>query len=277
MRVAIGVEYSGELFEGWQIQPHGRTVQNRLEQALSTVAQAPVSVVCAGRTDTGVHATAQVVHFDTSAKRPLEAWVRGTNSHLPPGVSVLWAVEVDDEFHARFSAESRRYRYVLLNRRVRPAILAGRVGWIHGALDEALMAQAAESLLGEHDFTSFRAAQCQARSPVRTMHSIQVRRHGDVVVFDFHANAFLHHMIRNLVGALVYVGKGRQPPDWMAELLTLRNRSLAAPTFAPDGLYLCGVEYPPRWSLPGGGRIIAPPQLLIPEAPCIAPESRSVA
>lgn len=276
MRVAIGVEYSGELFEGWQIQPHGRTVQNRLEQALSSVAQEPVSVVCAGRTDTGVHATAQVAHFDTTANRPLEAWVRGTNSHLPAGVSVLWAVEVDGDFHARFSAESRRYRYVLLNRRVRPAILAGRVGWIHGDLDEALMAQAAASLLGEHDFTSFRAAQCQAKSPVRMMHSIQVHRYGDVVLFDFHANAFLHHMIRNLVGALVYVGKGRQPVAWMAELLALRNRSLAAPTFAPDGLYLCGVEYPPRWPLPGGGRIIAPPQLLIPEAPCIAPESRSV-
>lgn len=276
MRVAIGVEYSGELFEGWQIQPHGRTVQNRLEAALSAVAQAPVSVVCAGRTDTGVHATAQVAHFDTSARRPLEAWVRGTNSHLPAGVTVLWAVEVDEDFHARFSAESRRYRYVLLNRRVRPAILAGRVGWTHGALDEGLMGQAARSLLGEHDFTSFRAAQCQAKTPIKTMHSVTVARHGDVVLFDFHANAFLHHMIRNLVGALIYVGKGRQPVDWMAELLVARNRSLAAPTFAPDGLYLCGVEYPSRWSLPGGGRIIAPPQLLIPEAPCIAPESRSV-
>lgn len=264
MRVAIGVEYAGNAFLGWQTQPHGRTVQDVLEKALAVVAQHPVSVVCAGRTDSGVHGSMQVAHFDTVAKRPLEAWVRGVNSHLPSSVGVLWAVEVDDEFHARFSAESRRYRYVLLNRRIRPGLLEGRVGWMHGALDEKKMVLAAQCLLGEHDFTSFRAAECQAKSPVRYMHSITIQRVGEVVLFDFHANAFLHHMIRNLVGSLVYVGLGRRPVEWMAELLAARNRTIAAPTFAPGGLYLCGVEYPERWPLPNGGRIIAPPQLLVP-------------
>ena len=264
MRIAIGVEYDGNAFEGWQIQSHGRTVQNAVERALAQIAQVPVKIVCAGRTDAGVHASMQVAHFDTVAKRPLEAWVRGVNSHLPASVCVLWAVEVDDDFHARFSAQSRRYRYVLLNRRIRPGLLGGRVGWTHGPLDEEAMRSAAACLVGEHDFTSFRAAECQAKSPVRCMHSVEVRRQGDIVLFDFHANAFLHHMIRNLVGSLVFVGKGRKPAEWMAELLAVRNRTLAAPTFAPDGLYLCGVEYPARWPLPGGGRIIAAPQLLLP-------------
>ena len=263
MRVVIGVEYAGNAFEGWQTQPHRRTVQDVLEAALATIAGESVKLVCAGRTDTGVHATAQVAHFDTSADRPLEAWVRGVNSHAPASVGVLWAVVVDDDFHARFSAMSRRYRYVLLNRRVRPGVLDGRVGWAHGLLNVAAMNEAAQCLLGVHDFTSFRAAQCQAKSPVRHMHSVSVKRFGEVIVFDFHANAFLHHMIRNLVGSLVYVGKGRYPVTWMAELLAARQRSLAAPTFAPDGLYLCGVEYPERWPLPDGGRIIAPPQLLV--------------
>lgn len=264
MRIAIGVEYAGHAFEGWQTQPHGRTVQDALEAALEVIAQEPIKLMCAGRTDTGVHATAQVAHFDTTAERPLEAWVRGVNSHAPASMGVLWAVSVDTDFHARFSAESRRYRYVLLNRRVRPGLLQGRVGWIHGPLDAEAMNDAAQCLLGEHDFTSFRAAQCQAKSPVRMMHSLSVSRCGDVVLFDFHANAFLHHMIRNLVGSLVQVGRGRRPPGWLEDVLAARNRTLAAPTFAPDGLYLCGVEYPERWPLPGGGRIIAPPQLLAP-------------
>lgn len=264
MRVAIGIEYAGNAFEGWQTQPHGRTVQDFLERALAQIAQAPIKLVCAGRTDTGVHASMQVAHFDTTARRPLEAWVRGVNSHLPASIGVLWAVEVDESFHARFSAEARRYRYVLINRRIRPGLAGGRVGWTHGELDEGAMAAAAACLVGEHDFTSFRAAECQAKSPVRVVHSVSVERRGEVVVFDFHANAFLHHMIRNLVGSLVFVGKGRRPVGWMAELLAARNRTLAAPTFAPDGLYLCGVDYPPQWPLPGGGRIIAPPQLLLP-------------
>lgn len=264
MRVAIGIEYAGNAFQGWQTQSHGRTVQDVVERALTQIAQEPVKLICAGRTDTGVHATMQVAHFDTDARRPLEAWVRGVNSHLPTSVAVLWAVAVDDEFHARFSAEARRYRYVLLNRRIRPGVLNGRVGWTHGPLDEEAMAVAAGCLVGKHDFTSFRAAECQAKSPVRVMHSVAVRRQGDIVLFDFHANAFLHHMIRNLVGSLVFIGKGRRPVEWMGELLAERNRTLAAPTFSPDGLYLCGVDYPPRWSLPDGGRIIAAPQLLLP-------------
>ena len=264
MRVALGIEYAGDAFEGWQTQSHGRTVQDALEAALMQIAQVPVKLMCAGRTDTGVHATAQVAHFDTTVRRPLEAWVRGVNSHLPASVGVLWAVEVDEDFHARFSAESRRYRYVLLNRKIRPGLLRGRVGWTFGPLDVDAMTEAALCLVGEHDFTSFRAAECQAKSPVRQVHSVSVARQGDYVLFDFHANAFLHHMIRNLVGSLVFVGKGRRPVEWMAELLAARNRTLAAPTFAPDGLYLCGVEYPQRWPLPGGGRIIAAPQLLLP-------------
>jgi tRNA pseudouridine38-40 synthase len=264
LRIAIGVEYAGNAFLGWQTQPHGRTVQDVLERALAVIAQHPVAVVCAGRTDTGVHGSMQVAHFDTVAKRPLEAWVRGVNSHLPASVGVLWAVEVDEDFHARFSAESRHYRYVLLNRRVRPSLLEGRVGWIHGEFDVGRMVRAAECLIGTHDFTSFRAAECQAKSPVRQMHTVRVRREGEVVLFDFHANAFLHHMIRNLVGSLVYVGLGRKSVEWMAEVLAARDRTQAAPTFAPGGLYLSGVEYPGRWPLPGGGRIIAPPQLLVP-------------
>ena len=263
MRIALGIEYAGQAFEGWQTQPHGRSVQDAMEAALRQIALEPVKLVCAGRTDAGVHASIQIAHFDTSARRPLEAWVRGANSHLPAGVSVLWAQEVDEDFHARFSAVARHYRYILLNRRVRPALLAGRVGWTHGQLDEEAMLAAAACLPGEHDFTSFRAAQCQARSPIRLMHEVRVVRAGDFVIFDFHANAFLHHMIRNLVGSLIFVGKGRHPPEWMKEVLDARDRRIAAPTFAPDGLYLCGVEYPGRWPLPGGGRIIAPPQLLL--------------
>lgn len=250
MRIAIGLEYAGDAFEGWQTQPHGRTVQDALEMALRKIALEPVQLVCAGRTDTGVHATTQVAHFDTSARRPLEAWVRGVNSHLPANIGVLWAVAVDDQFHARFSAESRRYRYVLVNRRVRPALLRGRVGWTHGVLDVVAMREAARCLLGEHDFTSFRAAECQARSPVRLMHSVEVERRGDVVIFDFHANAFLHHMIRNIMGCLIAVGTGNRPPSWMAEVLAAQSRDAAAPTFAPDGLYFLGPVYDASWNIP---------------------------
>ncbi len=260
-RIALGLEYAGDAFLGFQSQAHGRTVQDVLEAALGRIAGEPVRVHCAGRTDTGVHASAQVVHFDTAAQRPPSAWVRGVNALLPAAAAVRWAVEVDEGFHARFLAYERQYRYLLFNAPTRPALLAGRVGWFHRPLDEARMAEAARLLLGEHDFSAFRAAGCQARSPVRLMHAASVRREGGMLVFDFRANGFLHHMIRNLVGALVYVGKGRQRPEWIAELLQVRDRKLAAPTFAPDGLYLCGVSYPPRWPLPGDGRIIALPEL----------------
>lgn len=261
MRVALGIEYAGDRFEGWQSQRHGRTVQDALEAALARIAGAPVRVHCAGRTDTGVHATAQVVHFDTAAKRAETAWVRGVNTYLPDGVAVRWAVEVDEGFHARFLAFERRYRYVLFNSPTRPALLAGRVGWFHLPLDEAKMAEAAACLVGLQDFSAFRAAECQAKTPVRDMREVRVTRSGAYLAFDFRADGFLHHMIRNLVGALVYVGKGRYPPDWLAEVLAGRDRSRAAPTFPPDGLYLCGVSYPARWPLPGDGRIIALPQL----------------
>jgi tRNA pseudouridine38-40 synthase len=225
-------------------------VQDHLQQALARFTDAPVEVTAAGRTDTGVHATAQVVHFDTEARREEVSWIRGTNSNLHEGARVLWAREVAADFHARYGARSRTYRYLLLDAHVAPAVLRGRVGWHHRALDLALMSEGLAALAGEHDFSSFRDAQCQAKSPVRNLMEAGVERHRGLVVFTFRANAFLHHMIRNVVGALVYVGMGKQPPAWIAELLAARDRRLAAPTFAPDGLYLAGVEYDPAFGLP---------------------------
>lgn len=259
MRIALGLEYDGAAFSGWQSQPGGNTVQDALEAALARVACAPVRVACAGRTDAGVHALAQVVHFDATAMRPDSAWVRGVNAHLPNAVAVRWARPVADDFHARFAARSRAYRYVLLNRPERPGLFAGKVGWCHRLLDVGAMRAAAACLIGEHDFSSFRAAECQAKSPVKFMQRFEIAREGDCVLFDCQANAFLHHMVRNLVGALVYVGMGRQAPEWLAELLAARDRRLGAPTFAADGLYLAAVEYDPAWGLPAAGRIIAVP------------------
>lgn len=244
MRWALTLEYCGLGFSGWQVQPDQPSVQQSLEQAIAAIAGHPVRVTAAGRTDTGVHATSQVVHFDTGIERRQNAWLRGVNAFLPQSVAVLDARAVNEQFHARFSARSRRYRYVLLNRAARPGVLAGRIGWYHAPLDCARMQQAAQFLLGEHDFSSFRAAECQARSPIKQLHSIDIRREGDVLVFDLHANAFLHHMVRNLVGCLVHVGKGRYPAEWLAEVLAARDRTRAAPTFMADGLYLTGVEYP---------------------------------
>lgn len=249
-RIALGVEYDGTAFCGWQTQAAGGAVQDAVEAALSVIAGAPVATVAAGRTDAGVHASGQVVHADVPANRPLSAWVRGVNSHLPAGVAVVWAREVEADFHARFSATGRRYRYLLLNRPVRPAVLAGRVGWHHQPLDVAAMREAAALLVGRHDFTSFRAAECQAKSPLRDLRQADVAVAGDLVAFDFAADAFLHHMVRNLVGSLVYVGKGAYPPAWVRELLAARDRRLAAPTFSPHGLYLVGVDYDARWGLP---------------------------
>lgn len=258
MRVALGVEYDGSAYAGWQSQPHGNTVQDKLEQALRSIAGEAVRVSCAGRTDSGVHALAQVVHFDTHAARPANAWVRGVNACLPDSIAVQWAQQVPPDFHARFSAVARSYRYILLNHPVRPALNHGRCGWFHLPLDLASMQRAAACLQGEHDFSAFRAAECQAKSPVKELYQAEVRRIGDFFVFDFRANAFLHHMVRNLVGALIYVGKGRHPPEWMGEVLQSGDRRLAAPTFSPAGLYLSGVEYPDHWRLPAKGRIIAP-------------------
>jgi tRNA pseudouridine38-40 synthase len=250
MRIALGLEYDGASFCGWQTQPGGCGVQDHLQGALSQFAAQPVEVTAAGRTDAGVHATAQVVHFDAGVDRESNAWVRGTNTYLPASARVLWARPVSDEFHARYSALSRTYVYLLLNDAVAPAILAGKVGWFHRPLDAAAMREAARALVGEHDFSAFRDAQCQAKSPVRDLKEVTIEREGDLIRFTFRANAYLHHMIRNIVGSLVYVGAGRQERAWIAELLASGDRRLAAPTFAPDGLYLAGVEYDPAFELP---------------------------
>jgi tRNA pseudouridine38-40 synthase len=250
MRIAIGLEYDGSAFCGWQTQPGGCGVQDHVERALGSLAAEAVEVVAAGRTDTGVHASAQVIHFDTSAVRDENAWVRGTNTHLPAAARVLWARPVAEDFHARYGARSRTYRYLLLNEPVAPAVLRGRVGWYHRPLDVARMAEAAGSLIGRHDFSAFRDAHCQAKSPVRDLAEAQVARRGNLVTFTFRANAFLHHMVRNLVGSLIYVGAGKHEPEWLATLIDARDRSAAAPTFMPDGLYLAGIEYEPRHGLP---------------------------
>ncbi|HWQ37390.1 MAG TPA: tRNA pseudouridine(38-40) synthase TruA [Burkholderiales bacterium] len=256
-RIALGLEYDGAPFCGWQTQPGGCSVQDALERALSAIAGHRVEAVCAGRTDAGVHALHQVVHFDTDARRPHSAWVRGVNSLLPGGVCVLWAREVNEAFHARYCATSRGYTYYLLNRPERPALFATRVGWFHRPLDVELMREAARHLCGEHDFSAFRSAECQARNPVRTLIRLDIERRGPLVRFDLCANAFLHHMVRNVVGSLVYVGSGRKPARWVLELLESRDRRLAAPTFPALGLYLSQVEYPAHWSLPAAPPIDA--------------------
>jgi len=248
--MALGVEYDGSRFCGWQTQPEGCAVQDAFERALCEIGDTRVATICAGRTDAGVHALAQVVHFDTDVRRPASAWVRGVNALLPPPCAVTWAHEVAEDFHARYSAVSRSYRYILLNDPVRPAAAHARVGWFHLPLDLEKMRNAARLLIGEHDFSAFRSAECQARSPVRTVKRFDLVRSGTYVVFDVQANAFLHHMVRNIVGCLVYVGKGKFPPEWLGELLAGRERTRAAPTFAAAGLYLAQVEYGPHWGLP---------------------------
>lgn len=250
MRIAIGIEYDGSAFHGWQSQPFGCTIQDEVEAAVSRIAGEKTEVCAAGRTDRGVHATAQVAHFDTFALRPLQAWVRGVNSHLPRGIGVLWATEVGESFHSRYSARYRRYTYVLLNHPVRPALLDGKVGWCHHALDLEAMRSGAACLIGEHDFTSFRASECQANTPFREMQEIRIERSGNYIFFNLKANAFLHHMVRNIVGSLVHVGRGRQEPGWIGALLEARDRTLAAPTFSPCGLYLAEVGYDDTWGLP---------------------------
>jgi tRNA pseudouridine38-40 synthase len=250
MRIALGIAYDGAPFAGWQSQPAGNTVQDRLEAALATIAGHPVRLTAAGRTDAGVHATAQVAHFDVAVARPESAWVRGTNAGLPAAIAVQWSTEVDAEFHARYSATSRTYVYVLYNHPVRPSVLAGKVGWFHLPLDVERMQIAAQALVGAHDFSAFRSAECQASTPVRQLARAAVERRGDYVVVELAANAFLHHMVRNVVGCLVHVGKGAAPPEWVGEVLAGRDRSRAAATFGPDGLYLAGIAYPERWKLP---------------------------
>jgi len=258
MRIALGVEYDGRGFSGWQTQPNGNTVQDALERAVAAIVGAPVRCHAAGRTDAGVHATGQVAHLDCDVPRPPGAWVRGVNSHLPPGVAVCWAQPVPEHFHSRFSAYARCYRYVLLNRPVRPAIAAGQVGWFHAPLEVEAMREASAYLLGQHDFSSFRAAECQAKTPVKTLTRLDIERVGDTLTFSLEADAFLHHMVRNLVGALLMVGKGGKPAEWMAELLAARSRASAPPTFMPDGLYLTGVRYPEEFGLPSPPPLYGP-------------------
>jgi len=250
MRIALGIEYHGGAFCGWQTQPSGCGVQDALERAVGEIAGHAVTVIAAGRTDAGVHAVSQIVHFETVAQRPESAWIRGVNAHLPAAAAVLWAHAVPEDFHARFAATARHYTYLLLVRAERPALLAGLAGWYHRPLDVSAMDAAANRLLGTHDFSAFRAAECQAKTPVKTLTRINVTQQGPFVRFEFSANAFLHHMVRNLVGALVAVGSGKRPVQWLAELLAAADRTRGPATFAPDGLYFRGAEYDARFALP---------------------------
>ena len=252
MRLALGITYNGSAYEGWQSQLSGNTIQDKLELALAKFCDQPVRVNCAGRTDAGVHGLMQVVHFDTLLKREMASWVRGTNAFLSADIAVQWARVMPDEFHSRSSAVARRYAYVVLESPVRPSVEAGRVGWVYRSLDGEKMRQAAAYLLGEHDFSSFRAAQCQAKSPVKNIQRIDiVQKSGSPYWrFEFEANAFLHHMIRNIMGCLVVVGQGFEKPEWMAEVLVARRRDAAAPTFSPDGLYFLGPVYEEKYGLP---------------------------
>ena len=249
-RLALGLSYRGGAYQGWQSQPGVQTVQDRLEAALSAFAAQPVVTVCAGRTDSGVHGVNQVVHLDAPVTREPFSWVRGCNRYLPGDIAVQWCQPVAPGFHARNSARGRRYRFVVLQSPVRPALEQGLCGWVFRPLQADTMRQAAGHLLGEHDFSSFRAAECQARTPVKTLRAIDIRRQGAYWVFDFDGSAFLHHMVRNILGCLVAVGSGRRPPDWMAEVLAARNRDAAAPTFPPDGLYFLGPYYDAAHAIP---------------------------
>ena len=251
MRIAVGVEYDGYRYRGWQTQQEGvRTIQPEVEKALAFVADHPVRVHCAGRTDAGVHAREQVIHFETLVDRPLKAWVMGGNVQLPDDVNLLWASPVPDHFHARFSARFRSYRYRILNRPVRSALLYGRATWIYRALDAVRMHRAGQALTGTHDFTSYRAIGCQAKQPVRTVTHLEVTRDGDIIELYIRANAFLHHMVRNIAGVLIAIGAGEQPESWAREVLEHRNRTLGGVTAPPDGLYFERVEYEDEFQLP---------------------------
>ena len=250
MRLALGIEYDGSSFFGWQLQPELSTIQGEIERGLSQIAGEPIRVFCAGRTDTGVHATYQIIHFDTTVIRPIGAWVRGLNALISNEISILWVREVSVDFHARYSALRRTYRYLLLNREQRPGLFAKNIGWYHKNLDIDAMNNAALALIGKHDFSAFRSSECQANSPVRVIEELSIRSSGNIIIFEITANAFLHHMVRNIVGTLVYIGAGKHSVEWMQEILFSRDRALAAPTFSPNGLYLTAIDYNPDWRLP---------------------------
>jgi tRNA pseudouridine38-40 synthase len=252
MRVALGVEYDGSAFHGWQFQGDVRSVQELLQLALTKVADHEVTVHCAGRTDTGVHATGQVVHFETPAIRTERSWVLGSNVNLPDDISISWAKKMPESFHARFSAVGRHYRYLILNRAYRSALWRNRAVWVHHPLDDLAMHRAGQGLVGTHDFSSYRALGCQAKHPVRTIHKLTVSREGDMVCIDIHANAFLHHMVRNIAGVLLAIGKGDRLDAWAKEVLALRDRKLGGVTAPPQGLCLTKVDYPPEFGLDEG-------------------------
>lgn len=250
MRIACGVEYDGSRFQGWQVQPHTRTVQGAVETALGRIAGDAIRTVCAGRTDAGVHASGQVIHFDTTVQRPERAWVMGTNTWLPPDVTVRWARTVDDEFHARFSTVDRAYRYLIMEGRARPALWRDRVAWTVDRLDMAAMRAASAHLLGEHDFSAFRSAACQAANPVRSIHALEIERTDGIITIDIRANAFLHNMVRIVAGTLMDVGRGEGPPEWVGEVLAARDRTRTGATAPPHGLYFRGPRYAPCFGLP---------------------------
>lgn len=249
-RIALGIEYDGSCYCGWQVQDHSPSVQEKVEQALAKVAAHPVRVSCAGRTDTGVHALGQVVHFETDAMRETHAWVLGSNANLPDNITVLWAKPVSAEFHARYSAIRRQYRYVIFNRRLRPAILAKRVSWEYRPLKVERMQEAAQYLVGEHDFSSYRALACQAKSPIRVLHRLEISQQGEIVMLDLEANGFLHHMVRNIAGVLLKIGAGEAEPIWAQEVLELRDRTQGGVTASPHGLYFVTAYYPEQFSIP---------------------------
>lgn len=257
-RIVLGVQYDGSPWQGWQTQLSRNTVQDKLQLALRKFTQTDIVTTCAGRTDTGVHALEQVVHFDTDLKREAFSWVRGLNANLPPSIAVRWVSEVSreatddsgEDFHARFSARSRTYHYLLYNHPVRSPLLVGKAGWVFRSLDVEKMQAAAQFLLGMHDFSAFRSSQCQAKSPVKMMHDVRIVRRGDLIMFTLRASAFLHHMVRNIIGSLILAGTGSKEPEWMKEVLEGRSRDRAAPTFMPDGLYLAKIDYDQVWGLP---------------------------
>lgn len=253
MRIALGIEYDGTNYYGWQAQKDLTTIQGTLEEALAKVANENIFLFCAGRTDANVHATGQVVHFDTHAKRHIDAWIWGTNSHLPNSIVVKWARQVDFSFHARFKATARRYRYVIYNHPIRPAILSKRATWHYFPLDVEKIRQAGAYLLGEQNFSSFRSSQCNSKSPMRNVTEFMIERYGDYVVIEIEANAFLHHMVRNIVGSLMKIGSGQKDPAWLKEVLEAKSRKVAAETAPADGLYLIKVTYPEPYIFPSSG------------------------